>query len=186
MSAPTSLVPGNYVIFAEDPSNTVKTGTLVNGRSNFAVTCPLSSGGNCTITTLATTSSASPTQIWLVTGDGMILSKSSSTGQLAQSPTFYMSYSNNSPNIVTTSAPASPAPTTKFVAQVSQCVSSSQPVAHAELMAASNKGDTTTYLATLMTTDLTDQFWTVDDLQNNDIVKANTARSAKNWVFVPV
>ncbi|KAH9475604.1 hypothetical protein JR316_0012721 [Psilocybe cubensis] len=173
MSAPTSLVPGNYVIFAEDPSNTVKTGTLVNGRSNFAVTCPLSSGGNCTITTLATTSSASPTQIWLVTGDGMILSKSSSTGQLAQSPTFYMSYSNNSPNIVTTSAPASPAPTTKFVAQVSQ-------------MAASNKGDTTTYLATLMTTDLTDQFWTVDDLQNNDIVKANTARSAKNWVFVPV
>ncbi|KAH9483377.1 hypothetical protein JR316_0005483 [Psilocybe cubensis] len=153
MSAPASLVPGNYVIFAENPSGTVTTGTLVNGRSNFAMTCPLSSGGNCSITTLSSASSASPTQIWLITGDGMILSKSSSNGQLAQSPTFYASFSNNSPNIVTTSAPVTPAPTTKFVFQVSQ-------------QAATDHSDPVSYLATVMTTDLTDQYWTVDDLVN--------------------
>ncbi|KAH9485949.1 hypothetical protein JR316_0000009 [Psilocybe cubensis] len=173
MSGPTALVPGNYVIFSENPSGTSTTAPGTNGRSNFAVTCPLSAGGNFTITSLSSAASAQPTQIWLVTGDGMILAKTSASGQLAQSPTFYANYTNNSANIVTISAPATPAPNTKFVFHVSQ-------------VAKTDQGDALSYLATVMTADLTDSFWTVDSVQNNTIVKANVKSSAKNFVFVPV
>uniref|UniRef100_A0A8H8CPY0 Uncharacterized protein n=1 Tax=Psilocybe cubensis TaxID=181762 RepID=A0A8H8CPY0_PSICU len=165
-----NLIAGNYVIFAEDPSGT---NAASNGRSNFAVTCPLSSGGDISITTLLAASNPSPTQVWLVTGDGMILSRTSSTGSLAQTPTYYASFTGNSQNIVTTLAPATPAPDTKFVIQIMQ-------------VAGSDHGDTLTYLGTVMTADLTDQFWTVDDLKNNDAVKADTSKSAKKWVFVPI
>ncbi|KAH9477817.1 hypothetical protein JR316_0010046 [Psilocybe cubensis] len=92
---------------------------------------------------------------------------------MAQTPTFYASYTGNSPNIVTTLAPAVPAPHTKFVIQIAQT-------------AESDHGDDLSYLGTVMTADLTDQFWTVDDLRNNDEVKADTFHGAKNWVFVPI
>uniref|UniRef100_A0A8H8CQR1 Uncharacterized protein n=1 Tax=Psilocybe cubensis TaxID=181762 RepID=A0A8H8CQR1_PSICU len=148
MSAPVSLVPGNYVIFAEDPSGTTSS---VVGRSNFAVTSPLSSGASFTLTSLTAASSAGPTQLVLVTGEGMILSQANGSGQLGQSPTFYASFSNNSQNIVTTNAPASPSPSTKFVIHVNQT-------------GPSNHSDALCYLTTIMTADLSDQYWTVDAL----------------------
>ncbi|KAH9485947.1 hypothetical protein JR316_0000007 [Psilocybe cubensis] len=168
MSAPPYLNPGNYVIFAENTTATTTTSPLQNGRSNFAVTCPLAAGANLTITPLTSAANATPAQIWLVTGDGMILSKTTATGQLAQSPIFYASYTNNVPNIVTSSGSTNPAPSTKFVFNVSQ-------------VAKTDQGDALSYLATVMTADNADQFWTIDS-----VVKANLKSTSKRFVFVPV